>query len=576
MIKIVPDEEFKKKKGEVMESLSKSIEIGEESHDYDSNKINWDFSLKNYNWKSTKDKTLDLILRSDNRLFFLAHSKDNIVGKPQLIENTKKRIVLLRKVKNIKRRRGFTDAEVISYKFIGDLYDKRYDGVEIEILAFDFWVYRIISEDSREYYILSEQQLPNETCSINGMLIQLDDSTEINKNMKLKSLSNIFILKDFEPAVKIISKKELIKFTKKRKINEHGWINFLNTHPNKSINRFPETTEKLRSAFILSGKVDGYPLHLGVVGRAGTKKSMGWIETLDYKFSEEPNICEGGNSRIKGLSPSFKEKPANIGFLAKANRMAFVDEIGKMVELEIKKHQEQTGNYLGDLNFLCEHKSRIVGSGNDNECKVQATAKFLFVSNPISKKSTIHKQIGSIDPTFMSRILWTVQDDEETNFLLSSDSVIPPTHTQDMTPNCNPPNTYTTGIKVNTTTTTTKNRYEKSLGGLYVCWGEIMDRNEFLTIFDTCYSFICDMDIKKIQEIADFSVDIAQEPMKSSVWKPRALHHIRLLIDGLCKHRCLFKDYDCKFIAKNEDYEEAKVIITKIVNSWNTSFNYGF
>lgn len=28
------------------------------------------------------------------------------------------------------------------------------------------------------------------------------------------------------------------------------------------------------------------------------------------KFSDEPNICEGGNSRIKGLSPSFKEKPA--------------------------------------------------------------------------------------------------------------------------------------------------------------------------------------------------------------------------------------------------------------------------
>jgi len=47
---------------------------------------------------------------------------------------------------------------------------------------------------------------------------------------------------------------------------------------------------------------------------------MGHIETTAFKFAEEPLIVEGGDSRIKGLSPSFKEKPANIGYLANCNK----------------------------------------------------------------------------------------------------------------------------------------------------------------------------------------------------------------------------------------------------------------
>lgn len=548
------EQEIQKGREQLKERLSKSIEIGEESYSYDSNKINWDFSLDVYDWENTKNKNLDLILHSDNRLFFLAHSKDQIIGKPQLIENTKHKIILLRKImKILKKTKLREETEVYSYKFIGDSYDKRYDGCEVGVLAFDFWIYMIVSEDGRKYFILSEKQLPNENCTFNGMLIELDDNAEMTKSMRLKSLSNVFILNDFEPAVKVISKKELIKFTKKRKIREQDWFDFLDIHPNNNINRFLPRTELLRSAFILSGKKDGYPLHLGVVGIAGTKKSMGWIETLSEKFSDEPNIYEGGNSRIKGLSPSFKEKPANIGFIAKANRISFIDEIGKMVELEAKKHQEQTGNYLGELNFLLEHKLRVVGSGNDNECRVQATAKNLFVTNPISKKNSIQEHIGLLDATFMSRILWVIQDNEETDFLLSNKSIIPP-------------HTYTRGIK--------DNRINR-IGGLCMCWGKPIkwNRDDFLTLFDTCYNFLSDINNEKINELVDFSVNLAKEPMKSRVWKPRAAHHISLLVDGICKHRCLFKDYDSSFKAKNIDYEQAKALLVKIVDSWNTNFD---
>ena len=49
-------------------------------------------------------------------------------------------------------------------------------------------------------------------------------------------------------------------------------------------------------------------------------------------------------------------------------------------------------------------------------------------------------------------------------------------------------------------------------------------------------------------------------------------NHIELLLDGVCKHRCLFIDYDDSFIANDYDYEVVKTILTKMIKSWDTSF----
>jgi hypothetical protein len=309
----------------------------------------------------------------------------------------------------------------------------------------------------------------------------------------------------------------------------------------------------LRSAFVLAGKEDDYPLHLGIIGPAGTRKTCGHIETLAHKFSEDPVIMEGANSRVKGLSPSFKEKPANIGYLAKVERMGWIDEIGKMVEFEMNKHQVVINNVLGELNFLLEHKKRNVGSGNDNDCEVQANAKFMFVTNPISNKNTIFEHVGLIDPTTMSRIFWWVQDEQEQEFVMKKGIVrvkeFPPTHTQ-------------AHQHKNIDDTVIENR--KRYIGLGKCWGVISSREEILTLFDTCYSFVSDIDNNKVQEIVDNITMLAKEPMKSSVWKPRAFHHTKLLIDGLCKHRSLFEDYDSNFKADERDYTRAEKILKRM------------
>ena len=66
---------------------------------------------------------------------------------------------------------------------------------------------------------------------------------------------------------------------------------------------------------------------------------------------------------------------------------------------------------------------------------------------------------------------------------------------------------------------------------------------------------------------------LTQEPLRSHVWLPRAEHHVTLLVDGLCKFRCLFKDYDPSFSVKEEDYALTKRILTRIVASWSADLS---
>ena len=539
----------------------------EELENYVEGEINWMDSDFFDDWKKIRGHTKKLWDHGEEyagyppKWFFLAHSKDIIIGRPQLIENVQKRIPLVRCT--IKKDKGNKDEDndgekdIQKFYFFDEKFDKRYDGSQIEAFALDFLMYRVISEDLKEYYLMSRKELPNQVCTFNGMLVELDDFAEISRSMKLSSLSRIFFVKDYESSIKILTPKQIISYTKNREITEKDWLDFLAYHEIGTSNRFPLESEMLRSSHLLSSKVDKIPQHLGIIGPAGTRKSMGYIETIAHKFSEAPHIVEGANSRIKGLTPSFAVKPANLGYLAKCERIGFIDELGKMVEAEANKHQANTKNILGELNALLDNKVREVSSGNDNTCSVQASAKFIFVMNPINGLPSIGSHVGLVDPTTMSRIFWWVQDEDEQNFVISANGVTksPPTQVQDQSK----------GI-----TTLEHGNNTKNLHTLGKGWGRIDNRDEFLTLFDSCNNFLCWIDDEKILELSKTITQLAREPMKS-VWKPRAEHHVKLLVDGLIKHRCLFKDYDETFVATDEDYDMAERILIRMVKGWDTN-----
>lgn len=539
----------------------------EELEKYGEGKINWIDDEYYDNWKKIKSHSKKLWDNGSEysgklpKWFFLAHYKDEIRGRPQLIENVKKRIPLVRCA--IKKEKGETkddkDTDIQNFYFFDENFDKRYNGSQLDAFALDFRMYRVISEDAKEYYLMSQEELPNQVCTFKGMLVELDDFAEMSRSMKINSLSRIFFVKDYEASIKVLTPEQLIKYTKNREISEKDWLDFLAFHEIGTSNRFPFEAEMLRSSHLLSSKVDKIPQHLGIMGPAGTRKSMGYIETIAHKFSDTPHIIEGANSRIKGLTPSFAVKPANLGYLAKCERIGWIDELGKMVEAESNKHQSNTKNILGELNALLDNKVREVSSGNDNTCSVQATAKFIFVLNPISGKVTLGDHVGLMDPTTMSRILWWVQDEDEQKFVIGSDGVskIPPTQSQ----------AYTKGIITVSMGINDKNDILLGKG-----WGRIDSREEFLTMFDTCQSFLCGIDDAKVQELSTTITQLAREPMKS-VWKPRGEHHVRLLIDGLTKHRCLFRDYDETFEVKDEDYDLAERILIRMVKGWDTDLS---
>jgi len=506
-------------------------------------------------WKQVKDLWFQ---KYKDKLFFLAHTNDIIKGKAQLIDNVKRKIPLLRKIftkgKNYETGESI---EISHISFFDEKLDKRFNtSIREEVFSLEFRLYRVIDEDSKEYYIFSEQELPFGVCEFKGMIVPVEDVADVSKNLKFKSIANVFFLESFTPAVKVLGKEQIVSFTKEREIDSYEWTNYLNYHAQGTFNVFQEDTNILRSAFLLSGKVNGYPLHLWIWGRAGTKKSA-FIETLASKFDENLSILEGGNSRVKSLTPSFKEKPCNMGYLAKSDRVGFVDEVGKMVEFEQNKHDTQIANILGECNFLLENKKRMVGSGNDNDIIVQADAKFLWASNPLSKSNKLSDIAGVIDVTTLSRCLQWVQDYEETNFLLSEKSVskVPPTPTE-------------------------LNNKEKRKNSLYLfqCGGDIniydyITRDEFLTIFDTCNSFLSEIKDSEVERITNTITLLAKEPLKSQIWKPRGLHHTKLLIDGLCKFRCLFEDYDSSFKATEIDYQRAEKLLSRMARSWETSFS---
>jgi hypothetical protein len=479
-------------------------------------------------WKETKNFMSDLYSKS-NSMFFISHKEDEIVGKPQLIMDTQRLVVLCSKFQKdlIKKDRwGAEDIRTITqYKFLDDNFDRRDIGKETENISYWFWVYRII-ENGREYILFSQKKLSPELYRFRGMKIILKDNSEISKTLRFNSLTKVFISVEEDKAIKSLDKPDLIEHIKRLKdryqLNQENFREYLFTNKNGKIYNHTENYAKVMLSFLLSGKYEDYPLHLIVFGPAGTGKTTE-LECLQNVYDEEKGIFEAGNSTLKGLIPSFREKPARVGYVLDCLRVGFVDELFKMVEKsETGRDKEYLQNYLSQLNMLLEHKDRTIGSGCDT-IRAKATAKLLFMTNPYRKEHSIYEHIGLIDITTLSRFIPFVQDYEERNLILKKQ------------------------IRVNE-----NNR---------------MTKEEFLTISDSCQSFLIDYDEEKVKAIYNNLLVLIKEPMKE-VWKARGLHHSILLLDGLVKLRCLFEE-DVNFKAMPQDYDELERVILYIIKSWD-------
>ena len=404
------------------------------------NKFNWKDDKFYDSWDKIKGHMKKLLgdgkiyTEKPTKWFFMGHSNDKIIGKPQLIDDCKIRMPVVRlSIKKTKLKKGdprlmFADPKgevrVQHFHMVGDNFDKRYNAPATDAFSVDFYKYVVKTPGDKRFFIFSEKRLPEQNCTLTGMSMELDDFNEISKTMKIPQLSRLFFCKHAEPDVKIISKEELVEFTRSKKITEEDWLLYLAKHPLGTINNFSIEFEKLRSSFLLQGKRDGWPFGMMVMGPQGSRKTMGIIEPMDWRFNKPSNIAAATVYRLKGLIPSYKSMIADLGFLVRAERIALVDEISKMIDAESHKHDGTNKNVLGDFNDILEHKDRIGGSGNANNVNIKASAKFLFVGNPCADCTTIHSHVGLIDPTVMGRLLWWVQDEAEQELVLGENGIL--------------------------------------------------------------------------------------------------------------------------------------------------------
>ena len=522
--------------------------------------LNWVDDFYCTTWKKTKRKNYSQ-LKDSEELFFLAHNNDEIEGKPQLINEVKIRIPLITKTeKKVK------DDLLTAYKFIDDKYDKRTDGYEADVLDSSFWAYRTVY-NGEEYILFSKEDLGIEYSKFTGMEVKINNLSEMSKNLKIRGISKIFFVKEIKPSIIIYDKKKLIEFTKKLNekigLDQEKFLDFIFAHEDGRVYRHSKIYELVRISQLLSGKYEGYPLNILNMGPPGKGKTCE-LEALDLKFRESVGILEAGNSTTKALIPSFKEKPANPGYILKCRRIALIDELMKMVHkiMEYGRSDQRTQNHLQELNAILEHKIRGMGSGNDNFFITNPTAKVIFATNPLPGKRNIYQHVGVIDESMLSRIILLVQDDEEKKFI---DQNIPKKYQSQRE----------TGLKI--TGNTQQHTYIYFINRILylVCVpSELIDliepfeENIFMTIYDSCQDFVCNIDELKVDKIAKKYVKEIKEPLKT-IYQKRMMHHAFLILDGLIKFRCLFEDFDDSFEPKEEDYELLEKILLKLIRSWD-------
>ena len=338
---------------------------------------------------------------------------DKLQGKLQLIHPTKERVVLARGFMKVEQdKKGYIN--VTRYvKCIDDAFDKRELQNMKDQVYEDYFVYRLIANDS-SFVVLSTEKLKSDMYNLQGMIIPVTNNVEISKSFGLSSLSHVFISEHAVPAVKTLPAAELVEYVKKAGWDKAKFINVMFHHPNQPhFNIYPAYADFM-GCCMLSGKKDGYPLHPLTVSGAGLGKTT-TLECLDEKFNE--SIIAAANCTLKALIPSYKGSIPDPGFVLTKNRISIIDEFFKMVEAVAIIDPNRARNMFGCLNDILEHKARHFGSGNGS-FPGQATCKVIFATNPLSGKNFITEHSSVMDITFMSRVLIWVIDKDHKKFIM--------------------------------------------------------------------------------------------------------------------------------------------------------------
>ena len=416
-----------------------------------------------------------------------------------------------------------------SIKLFGKQINKGESKIIKEIVM-PFYFYRFITENNRDMMLVSTEMHEIGDYIVTGMETKCNDYKSLTDSARIMTKLPFLFVQKIRNRIVVFDNHEKFKARLKQlevrkdtlfdypfttakkdktwKLLQPNWYKWLIwawlTHENK-------------------GMMNTYPMHLMVLGEAGSGKSA-LLNTLHSHSKESKEIFAGATSTLKSLVPSFKNNPAQIGYLAESNRFAICDEFLRcLVNTRTTKEGSHREEGVGIMNDLLEHQKREVGSGV-SRARVNMTARILAMSNPIRGVNNMNNLLNGYDESFLSRWLIYYQTEEHVQMIKRSND-----------------------------------------SDLKLYNYKIVD-NDWISILDYLQSFSAKYDLGRMEEIYNSVTKNLSESLARH-YNTRHKHHMECLLDGIVKTRCLMEN-NILFEAIEEDYKILKDVWMHLIRSW--------
>lgn len=466
------------------------------------------------------------LAQDTGKLRFIINKADTVEGKilPSKID-LKEDHVLIRANKTVNKDSG----ESVYRLFFPDEHHRiKNTSINAGECHEYFYIYDLKTSDNKRFRVFTEKELEHRPYVLEGVTYLVDDYADIGYTKKSKIKMPWFFVHTAHPKIpKFKDHDGLFKLVRPYKLTKARFFDHLFYHEKDGHTYLhPDYFMELICAFLFSGRIEGYPLHLLIISKPGAGKSC-LEESIHTKLEDYQPIIEGSGSTLKALIPSFKSTTPTQGALITANRFAVVDEFLRIL---MRIRQEDREHQLAMLNPLLEHKKRQFGSGN---CAMDGsmTARMIAVSNPVWGTSNMWQLCDKIDTSFLSRMFVWYFDDKHVNAV-----------------------------------------HDRSLRTIP---NFTMKNEHLISIVDYLQSFNSEFDRDLIKQKVQMAGDLieAQEYAEGDFAKVREVydarypHHAFCLMDGFIKTRCLCEG-EKKFIATEEDYNLFTTVWNIMVVNW--------
>lgn len=424
---------------------------------------------------------------------------------------------------NVELIRGFQkesdDGTIYNVNMLGDLSSLTKGQKCKSILTMRLHKYSFLSDEGVFYTIFCENVLELGRCTLIGTSVPINDRRRIGEEAKNRTMMDVLLVSEHKPFILSIKEEDVMKLRSEYKTHDDLAVKLFGEM------RHPEWFERLIFCINITNNNYPYPAHFLMIGPAGSGKTRGVLKPLMISFDEVSGIVSG-TSTIKGLIPSFKESPPDVGHLCRAEKIALVDEMFNFIKSGIKQG-EQTN--FGILKDVLDHMEKTFASGNGS---INTTMNSILIAvtneDPYNNLTSVSSICENIDRPFLSRLLIYRQSEQHIGFINS------------------------------------RKDYIDELG-------EVKSYPKLSQEFISLFSWLKN---QKVTGYDGIKASIIFEKYLSiipgstrEVYQGRYRHHLKCLVAGVCKYRWLLNKKN-ELIIDDNDYIFAEDIFAQIISSW--------